>query len=145
MAPGLNGEEPLPVFSFGSCFVRSFPKSLDVVLPDIGNNGRKIISRSAFAMPSQLEYNFCSQMKLEPAPFGHGHNVSQGNVEEFGLISCRDWGGLPVDKYKTWPVSVTQRWERVNLPKNGNELGLLSWNVNGRLDLRGCRESLIRS
>ena len=37
------------------------------------------------------------------------------------------------------------RWERINLPKYGNELGCLSWNTNGRLDLRGCRQSLLRS
>ena len=49
------------------------------------------------------------------------------------------------DRLVSWPVSVTTRWNRINLPKTGNELGLLSWNTNGRLDLRGCRESLIRS
>ena len=45
----------------------------------------------------------------------------------------------------SWPVSVTRRWELLNLPKNCNELGCLSWNTNGKLDLRGCREGLIRS
>ena len=49
------------------------------------------------------------------------------------------------DRLDAWPVSATARWERINLPKTGIELGLLSWNTNGRLDLRGCRESLIRS
>ena len=52
---------------------------------------------------------------------------------------------LLADQLDSWPVSVKARWDRINLPKTGNELGLLSWNTNGRLDLRGCRESLIRS
>ena len=43
----------------------------------------------------------------------------------------------------TWPSSVAGRWKTLNQPKNYSELGILSWNVNGRLDLRGCRESLL--
>ena len=36
------------------------------------------------------------------------------------------------------------RWDALNGVKSKDELGLLSWNVNGRLRLRGCRESLLR-
>ena len=46
---------------------------------------------------------------------------------------------------ESWPKSVEGRWQRVLRPKSRNELALLSWNTNGRLALRGCRESLIRS
>lgn len=42
-----------------------------------------------------------------------------------------------------WPSSVAKRWKTLNQPKSYFELGLLSWNVNGRLGLRGCRESLL--
>ena len=51
-------------------------------------------------------------------------------------------GGSP--DFDLWPVSVQKRWKRLNRPKTSDELGVLSWNVNGRLDLRGCRESLLR-
>ena len=44
----------------------------------------------------------------------------------------------------SWPQAVRERWDLLNHSKSGDELGLLSWNVNGRLDLRGCRESLLR-
>lgn len=36
-------------------------------------------------------------------------------------------------------------FNRICHPKHRDELALLSWNTNGRLDLRGCREGLIRS
>ena len=45
--------------------------------------------------------------------------------------------------YDRWPPSVAKRWKTLNQPKSYLELGLLSWNVNGRLGLRGCRESLL--
>ena len=44
----------------------------------------------------------------------------------------------------SWSESVSERWDGLNTAKSGYELGLLSWNVNGRLELRGCRESLLR-
>ena len=37
-----------------------------------------------------------------------------------------------------------ERWKYVNRPKASDELAVLSWNTNGRLDLRGCRENLLR-
>ena len=45
--------------------------------------------------------------------------------------------------YYSWPSSVARRWKTINQPKGYLELGLLSWNINGRLGLRGCRESLL--
>ena len=39
---------------------------------------------------------------------------------------------------------MSGRWDGLNRVKSKDELGLLSWNVNGRLKLRGCRESLLR-
>ena len=44
----------------------------------------------------------------------------------------------------SWPVSVAGRWKKLNVRKSPNELAVVSWNINGRLDLRGCRESLLR-
>ena len=44
----------------------------------------------------------------------------------------------------SWSDSVAERWSGLNKVKSRDELGLLSWNVNGRLELRGCRESLLR-
>ena len=45
---------------------------------------------------------------------------------------------------KCWPGLVASRWIDLNRRKSSYELGVLSWNTNGRLDLRGCRESLLR-
>ena len=44
----------------------------------------------------------------------------------------------------SWSNTVAIRWDALNGVKSTDELGLLSWNVNGRLRLRGCRESLLR-
>ena len=44
----------------------------------------------------------------------------------------------------SWSDSVAERWSSLNKVKSRDELGLLSWNLNGRLELRGCRESLLR-
>ena len=42
------------------------------------------------------------------------------------------------------PQEVKLKWEYLNGRKSRRDLGFLTWNVNGRLDLRGCRESLLR-
>ena len=39
---------------------------------------------------------------------------------------------------------MAERWKKLNGCKTPHELAVLSWNVNVRLDLRGCRESLLR-
>ena len=52
--------------------------------------------------------------------------------------------GPSTTNFDLWPVSVAARWKKVNRNKSPNELAVLSWNTNGRLDLRGCRESLLR-
>ena len=44
----------------------------------------------------------------------------------------------------SWPKIAAERWEFVNRPKATDELAVLSWNTNGRLNLRGCRENLLR-
>ena len=66
-------------------------------------------------------------------------------LDEGASGSCCGWDIPNVEQLNSWPDSVTLRWERINVPKTVNELGCLSWNTNGRLELRGCRESLIRS
>ena len=49
-----------------------------------------------------------------------------------------------IHEVKCWPASVARRWMNLNRRKSSYELGILSWNTNGRLDFRGCRESLLR-
>ena len=56
-------------------------------------------------------------------------------------------GGINPSKNElyTWPASVAGRWKTLNIiHKASHELGILSWNINGRMELRGCRESLLR-
>ena len=48
-----------------------------------------------------------------------------------------------IQEVKCWPASVARRWMNLNRRKSSYELGILSWNTNGRLDFRGCRESLL--
>ena len=79
-------------------------------------------------------------------------NISSGTKEESVLFGGNgSMGGMGIknwmveEKLRSWPIPVAARWDRINKPKSGKDLGLLSWNTNGRLNLRGCRESLIRS
>ena len=51
---------------------------------------------------------------------------------------------LQITNLVLWPDSVLERWRSLNRTKSSNELAVLSWNTNGRLNLRGCRESLLR-
>ena len=44
----------------------------------------------------------------------------------------------------SWPKIATERWNYVNRHKSSDILAVISWNTNGRLDLRGCRENLLR-
>ena len=73
-----------------------------------------------------------------------------GGICAFASRCGSDKGGVSIlgspkpSFMDSWPKSVEGRWKRLHLPKSRNELALLSWNTNGRLDLRGCRESLIR-
>ena len=54
-------------------------------------------------------------------------------------------GGIDTTKdVDSWPISVVNRWKTLNGHKSSSELGILSWNTNGRLDFRGCRESLLK-
>ena len=79
-------------------------------------------------------------------------SFSYGAKEEREVLSGNDYMGgmgsknwMVKEKLRSWPIPVAARWDRINKPKSVKELGLLSWNTNGRLDLRGCREGLIRS
>ena len=67
------------------------------------------------------------------------------NFRLFNELKCY-CGGIDLGDrdFETWPASVIQRWKMLNAHKSPNELAILSWNTNGRLDLRGCRESLLR-
>ena len=71
-----------------------------------------------------------------------GGSLSREIVNELGRYCGRI---NPSDKdILSWPLSVAERWKKLNDCKSSNELAVLSWNINGRLDLRGCRESLLR-
>ena len=72
-----------------------------------------------------------------------GPNLSKNRM---GAGMREDGGTSKITKpgCLSWPQAVRERWDLLNHSKSGDELGLLSWNVNGRLDLRGCRESLLR-
>ena len=79
-----------------------------------------------------------------------GRKMDLEGICDFASRCGSDNGGVSILGYPklslldSWPKSVEGRWQRIHLPKGRNELALLSWNTNGRLDLRGCRESLIR-
>ena len=67
------------------------------------------------------------------------HRKLMGELEKcFVPMDCSE------TKFISWPEDVKLRWESLNGRKNGQDLWLLTWNINGRMDLRGCRESLLR-
>ena len=78
---------------------------------------------------------------------GCGSNVLLNTRVGGGFLTscCTKWTYPLPDQLLTWPAAVKSRWRRINIPKNRHDLGVLSWNTNGRLDLRGCREGLIRN
>ena len=118
----------------------SISKSDDGTMPVLAKKGSKINSGINPVKPVKKELGFCSRRQRESASGGHGPHESQGTVDKVGSSFSRDWSYLSINDSGTWPESVLPRWERVNLPKSKNELGLLSWNTNGRLALRRCRE-----
>ena len=77
-----------------------------------------------------------------------GHDAVYGSDLKSGVIQelTRYCGRInPSERdMETWPPSVVFRWRALNRLKLPSELGILSWNTNGRLDLRGCRESLLK-
>ena len=77
---------------------------------------------------------------LDATAFGSGSgNGVCGSPDDCSILSNPKPSHLD-----SWPKSADSRWMQICLPKSRNELALLSWNTNGRLELRGCRESLIR-
>ena len=44
----------------------------------------------------------------------------------------------------SWPKSVAERWIGLNAEKSKDDLGLLSWNVNGRLELLAVGYSKVK-
>ena len=67
-----------------------------------------------------------------------GSGVIQELMQYFGRINPS------TTDMKHWPPSVAIGWKSLVSRKSPCELGILSWNTNGRLDLRGCRESLLK-
>ena len=100
-----------------------------------------------------LKSGFSSKLVLHSPGFSE---IGVGNVDACDSGYVADCHDFMVDRNSTffnptskdlasWPKPVAERWKRIHRPKDRNELALLSWNTNGRLELRGCRESLIRS
>ena len=85
---------------------------------------------------------------------GHGdkafkvHDAAYGGASKLAVIQelSRYCGRISPSgrDMESWPPSVVIRWKALNGLKLSFELGILSWNTNGRLDLRGCRESLLK-
>ena len=144
MLRGLGEVRAGPGSHLNSGAVGSVSKSIGVMMNVAVKEGLKVNSGTDSVGPGQKELGFQSQIQRESASCDHGPYESQGNLDKVGSRVCCEWGDPSVDELGTWPDSIVPRWVRVNLPKNRNELGLLSWNANGRLDLRGCREGLIR-
>ena len=110
-----------------------------------------------FGSPEILDSGFSSNLVLLSPGFskiGVGKTLAESDAS-VGGFGANDYDFMadghstllsPSPKDLTsWPKSVAERWKRIHSPKSRNELALISWNTNGRLDLRGCRESLIRS
>ena len=79
---------------------------------------------------------------------GGRHGEVCGNILKSGVIReleryCGRINPSSGDM-KTWSPSVVTRRNYLNRRKFPSELGILSWNTNGRLDFRGCRESLLK-
>ena len=80
-------------------------------------------------------------------PFQTSGKKSAGELKSAVIKELTQYcGGInpSAEEVECWPGSVAKRWENLNSRKSSNELGILSWNTNGRLDFRGCREGLIR-
>ena len=94
---------------------------------------------SGVAMDSRFGASFSNKRNVGSAVVGPGQGITGGLPSQTVELGNYTDGNLG-----SWPISVSERWERLHLPKSRDELALLSWNTNGRLELRGCRESLLR-
>ena len=84
---------------------------------------------------------FCAKRLSNMVPGSASHRHRQ-LMEE--LKKCSATIGCSLDKFISWPEEVKMVWKSLNGRKSGRDTGFLTWNVNGRLDLRGCHESLLR-
>ena len=119
--------------------------------------GERGLVAFGFESPEMLHTGFSSNLVLHSpglAKIGMGKTLAENDAGVGGFGASRY--DFTDDGYSTllnpspknlasWPKSVAERWKRIHSPKSRNELALISWNTNGRLELRGCRESLIRS
>ena len=96
-----------------------------------------IQKRSCIALP-----NFLCGMKQTVWDCGTGSSLNGKIVEELDVGF--DHVAFSEDKLISFPKEVKLKWKSLNERKSRRDLGFLTWNVNGRLDLRGCRESLVR-
>ena len=93
---------------------------------------------NARGIPGQVHASVSSLYKdIRCHPFLHTEIIKE--LEQY----CGRINPSPT-QISSWPASVEVRWKILNRAKCRGELALLSWNTNGRLDFRGCRESLLR-
>ena len=81
------------------------------------------------------------QTRISHSPPNHLSGTEMG--DKGGQSAC-DWIAPSPSKLLFWPETAVRRWKNLNIPKEPYELAILSWNANGRLKLRGCREGLLR-
>ena len=117
------------------------PCPKDVCVPVLVRIPKELGSQSAGskALPincsTSLDYKFGAR-----CPKGLKKDVIQELEQYFSGLGI----GSGSTNFEHWPDSVAARWMNLNRNKSPYELGVLSWNTNGRLNLRGCRESLLR-
>ena len=121
------------------------------------NLSKKVKSRPGGSVTSSVGYSVTGirqngSLPIRPDGVGlyasstHGgtvENVLKSKVVQEIAKYCGRVDSTTADML-SWPPSVTSQWKSLNVPKSSFELGILSWNTNGRLNLRGCRESLLR-
>ena len=118
MPPGFCGVEPKTVACFQIDDGGSFPPSWDSEPTILG--GKKAFERVSKTGKPQ-----------------HGKLMAELK-KWFCSIDCSE------NKLISWPAEVELKWKSLNVRKSERDIGVLTWNVNGRLNFRGCRESLLR-
>ena len=78
----------------------------------------------------------CGKLKRNP------HDLHSELIKELNLYTTKICPSP--SEVLFWPKIAVERWNYVNRPKGAEVLAVLSWNTNGRLSLRGCRENLLR-
>jgi len=137
-------QKVLDPFSNDRCISDSFYLSKRV-----NSLGGGLVTSSAVHSDAVLEENGPSPIRHGAGSYAGGaqsgtvENLLKAKVVQEMAKYCGCVDPTMADM-KSWPPSVSIRWKSLNVLKSPFELGILSWNTNGRLDLRGCRESLLK-